>query len=110
MQTRERELHLRLDTRGAHHTTARRMLDRVVQQRRLAHARLAPHHQHPALTRPDSIDEPVEHVAFAAPSRQLCRACTDGGIAGHQPATNATRTNRPPRLATRTKRAFLTAV
>ena len=69
MQPGEGKLHLRLDTSGPHHTAARRLLDHVLQQRRLAHARFAAHHQRPALTRANSFDEPVEHVAFAAPAR-----------------------------------------
>ena len=43
MQPGEGELHLRLDTGGARHTAARGVLDHVVQQRRLAHARFAAH-------------------------------------------------------------------
>jgi hypothetical protein len=41
----------------------------MVQERRLAHARLAAHHQRPALTRAHSFDEAVEHVALAAPTQ-----------------------------------------
>ena len=47
VQPGERELHLRLDPGGARHPAARGVLDQVVQQRRLAHARLAAHHQRP---------------------------------------------------------------
>jgi len=69
MQPGERKLHLRLDTRGARDSAARRVLDDVFQQRRLAHGRFATHHQCPALSRANSFDEPVEQVAFAAPAR-----------------------------------------
>jgi len=62
------EFHLRLDTHSTRHPAARRLLDQVVQQRHLAHARLAPHHQGPALTDANSFEEPVQLVAFAAPA------------------------------------------
>jgi hypothetical protein len=67
VQSGEREFHLRLDTGSAHHPAARGMLGQVVQQRRLAHARLAPHHQRLAFTCVHTVEEPVEYVAFAAP-------------------------------------------
>ncbi len=91
MQPGERELHLRLDTRGTRHTEARRVFDQVVQQHRLAHARLAAHHQRQALTRANSFGQPVEDVALAAAVRQLRRATTDGGMCGHLPASDVTR-------------------
>ena len=68
MQPGEGELHLRLDAGGTHHAAARRLLDHVFQQRRLAHARLAAHDQRPALARANRFDQPVEHLAFAAPA------------------------------------------
>ena len=83
LQPGERQLHLRLDAGGTHHPAVRRLPGDVVQQRRLAHARLADHHQRPALTRPDGIDQPVQHAAFAAPARQPCRASWDGGVCRH---------------------------
>jgi hypothetical protein len=89
MQPGERELHLRLDTRGTHHTASRRLLDQVVQQRRLAHARLAAYHQCPALTPANSFDEPVEHVALAAPAYEPCRA-SSAVMSGHRPGTDPT--------------------
>jgi len=46
----EGELHLRLDSRGAHHTAARRLRDQVVHQRRLPHARFAAQHYCPRLS------------------------------------------------------------
>ena len=73
------ELHLRLDTCGMRHPAARRLLDQVVQQRRLAHARLPAHHQGPALTGASSIQELVEHAAFAAPVPQLRRRSPPAG-------------------------------
>jgi hypothetical protein len=44
------------------------MLDHIVQQRRLTHARFTAHHQGPALTHARSFDEPVQQVTFAAPA------------------------------------------
>jgi hypothetical protein len=67
------------------------LLGDVLQQRRLAHARLATHHQCPALTRANSFDELVEHIAFAAPARQPWRAPSDEGKSGHLPGTDVTR-------------------
>ena len=65
MQPGERQLHLRLHAHRARHPAPVRPVDQVVQQRGLAHARVAAHHQRPALTGPDRLDQPVEHVAFA---------------------------------------------
>ena len=101
MQPGEGQLHLRLDAGGAYHTAAGRLLDEVVQQRRLAHARLAPQHQGPALARADRFDEPVEHVALAAPAPELTGASLHEGMRRHLPATDVTpRADRPRRLAT----------
>ena len=63
MQAGEGQLHLRLDAQRAHHPAARRLPGQVVQQRGLAHARLAADHQHPALTGPDGLDEPAERAS-----------------------------------------------
>ena len=68
VQSRERELHLRLDTCGTRHAAARRLLDEVLQQRRLAHAGLAADDERPALARADRFDQLVQNVAFAAPA------------------------------------------
>src|SRR2546430_4781774 len=70
MQPGEGKLHLRLHACGAHHPKLRRLLDRVLEKRRLAHARLAPQHERLAFACPEGVDEPVEHVAFAAAARQ----------------------------------------
>ena len=39
----------------------------VVKQHSLAYTRLTADDQHPALTRPHSVDEPVQQAAFGAP-------------------------------------------
>src|SRR6476469_5418677 len=83
MQPGEGKLHLRLNAGGAHDPKSWRLLDGVLQKRRLAHARLAPHHERPAFARPDGLDEPVEYIAFAAPAGQRGRAAADCGELGH---------------------------
>jgi hypothetical protein len=65
------ELHLRLDTHSSRHPAARGVLDQVVEQCRLAHARLPAHHQGPALTGANRVVVPVLDAAFAAPAPQL---------------------------------------
>ena len=70
MQSGERELHLRLDAGGPRHPAARRLPGQVVQQRRLADARLAVHHQRPALARAKRPDQPVQHAALGAAACQ----------------------------------------
>jgi hypothetical protein len=70
LQSGERQLHLRLDAGRARHPAAGRLAGGVVQQGRLADARLAGHHQRPALARPDIVQQLVQHAAFAAPACQ----------------------------------------
>ena len=83
MQAGVGELHLRLDAGGAHHTAARRSVDQVLQQRGLAHARFAPQHQGPALTRANGVDEPVEQLQFVAPGLQLSGTGSHGSVSEH---------------------------
>ena len=73
MQPGEGKLHLGLHAGGTHYPKPWRLLDDVLQKRRLAYAWLATEHECPALARADGVDEAVEHVAFAAPARQ--RSC-----------------------------------
>ena len=68
MQPSEGQLHLRLDTGGTQHAEAGRLLDQVLEQRGLAHARFASDNQRPALTRANGGDESVELIALAAPA------------------------------------------
>ena len=70
MQPREGQLHLRLDPGRPRHPASVRPSGQVVQQRGLADARVAAHHQHPALTGPDRADQPVQHVALAVTAGQ----------------------------------------
>jgi hypothetical protein len=69
MQPRERELHLGLDADRVHDPAARRPLRHVPQQRRLAHPRVAAHHQRPALARAHSRrpTRPAPRARCAAP-------------------------------------------
>ena len=69
VQRREGQLHLRLDTLRPCHLEVLRGIGRVTQQRGLADARLAAHHQRPAVPRPDVREQPVEGPALfsAAP-------------------------------------------
>jgi hypothetical protein len=60
-----------LDPGDARHPAARGVLGQVVQQRRLAHARLPVHDERPALTGASSFDEAVEPFALAVSSLQL---------------------------------------
>ena len=56
MQPGECQLHLRLHARRPRHTApARRLPGQVVQQHGLAHARITPHYQGPALPGPDRL-------------------------------------------------------
>jgi len=70
MQSRERQLHLRLHSERPHHAALRRPRGQVVQQHGLAGTRLATHDQGPALASPHGSNEPVEHPPFAVPVRQ----------------------------------------
>ena len=70
MQPGERELHLRLNARDPDDATPRRPLGDVLQQRRLADPRLAAHHQHRALPRPDALQLAVQHLALVTSASQ----------------------------------------
>jgi hypothetical protein len=67
----ERELHLGFDPGRPGDPQPARSLDRVVEQRRLADARFAMHHQHTATPAAHAVQEPVEHLALAFPAEQL---------------------------------------
>ena len=68
-QPGERQLHLRLHAGRTRHPARRGRRTRpseVLQQRRLADARLATHHEDTALTGSDGPDQPFEHVTLSA--------------------------------------------
>ena len=64
MQPGERELHLRLDARDPGDATLRGPLGDVLQQRRLAHPRLAAQDLHRALPRADALQLAVQCLAL----------------------------------------------
>ena len=70
VQPRIRKLHLGLDADRVEYPAARRPLGHVLQQRRLAHTRLAAHHQRLALARADGADQQIERRALAAPAEE----------------------------------------
>jgi hypothetical protein len=59
MQRGKRQLHLGLVARGTHHATIRRLSGEVIEQRGLADARFARHHQCPTLAGTNRGHEPV---------------------------------------------------
>jgi hypothetical protein len=67
----ERELHLRFDPGCLGDPKPARSLDRVIEQRGLADARFAMHHQHAAAPAAAAVQQPVEHLALAFPAEQL---------------------------------------
>jgi hypothetical protein len=79
MQSGKGQLQLRLNAGGPRYPASARPFGQIIQQHRLAHARIAAHHQHPALTRPDRVNQPVEHAAFAVPVGQPHRIHRAGG-------------------------------
>ena len=87
VQPGEGQLHLRLHAHRAGHPTPLCPVDQVVQQHGLAHAGVAAHHQRPALTGTNRLDEAVEHVAFAAPVRQPGRTPSKPEIRRHPTGT-----------------------
>ena len=70
MQPRERQLHLGLDPGDPRDAEARRLPRAVVQERRLADARLAAEDQHRALAAAHVLQQPVERLALAGSPQQ----------------------------------------
>ena len=84
----ERELHLRLDADSPHEPKVLGRPDQVVQQRRLAYARLPAEHERAALTRAHCLEQLVERGALrGAPSQ--------GDRDGHRPTAKPT-SRQPP--------------
>ena len=71
LNRRERELHLRFDPGRPGDPKLAPSLDRVLEQRGLADARFAVHHQHAAAPAAHAVQQPVEHLALAFPAEQL---------------------------------------
>jgi len=79
MQPGEGQLHLRLTARHAHHPAALRLPGQVIQQRGLAHTRLAEHHQHLALPATTAATRPAS--TFASRLRPLSgTVCLCGAV------------------------------
>jgi hypothetical protein len=70
MQSRERQLHLGLDAGDARDAKARRLPSAVVQEGRLADARLPAEDQHRALAAADVLQQPVERLTLAGSPHQ----------------------------------------
>ena len=82
VQRRERQLHLRLDAPRVCYPAARRLPGQVLQQRGLAHPRLAVHHESAAFTRTHSRHQSAEHVAFRVAVGQARHRPSPGNSAG----------------------------
>ena len=68
VQAGERQLHLGLDAGRPHDAAVRRTRHQVLEQRRLADARLAAEHEHLAPAPADGLEQPFECLALAAPA------------------------------------------
>ena len=79
LQPGQGQLHLRLDSTRPRYPAPVRAVHNVIQQNRLPHPGLAPHHQHRAPARPNALDHSVERDAFGAaasqPRRSARQAC-----------------------------------
>ena len=96
MQAGERQLHLRLHPCRPGHPHIRRRPGHVLQQRRLAHPRLTPHHQRPPASRPQipRADHRAPRALAAGPaapaSAQIAYSCpSPPAISASPPATTA---------------------
>jgi hypothetical protein len=93
MQGGKRELHLGLDPSGTHNTAMRRPLGHVLQERRLADARLPPQHNRPTLAPNDSLDQTAKHLAFPPSALELPGTSVEG-TSGHGRGRDVTRADR----------------
>ena len=91
MQPGERQLHLGLDAGDPRDAEAGRLPRAVVQERRLADARLPADDQDRALAAADVLQQPVERLALAGSAQQHRRTAP-----GHGPAS-LNDPGRPPR-------------
>jgi hypothetical protein len=97
MQTSKRELHLGFHAHRAQDSTTRRLIERVVQQRRLAHTRLPAQHQRLALAPANGLDQGVEGLALATPPDQLRTPSSRPRNGGHQFGPDLTPRRSPSR-------------
>ena len=101
MQAGERELHLGLDARRPGDPASRRGHRQVLQQGGLADARLAAKHQHPALARSHSGDEPIQLITLTPTTEQARRREIGDGHtrdALSRPAQPGSRASSEPRV------------
>ena len=70
LQSRVRELHLRLAPRRPGNAASRRVRHQIVQQRALADPGLPAQHQRPARTRAHARHQLIQRRALAAPAKQ----------------------------------------
>ena len=61
----------------------------TIQQHSLTHARVANHHQGPALPRLDRLHQPVQHITLGTAARQPRRTLPRRETSGHLHNTNA---------------------
>jgi hypothetical protein len=90
LQTRERELHLGLDAGHAGDAASLRGRRQLLQEGRLADARLAAKDQHTALTGAYARDEPFQHVALGGTAEKA-----RGGQVMLEHARRLSRAERP---------------
>ena len=64
LNRRERELHLRLDSRRLHDPEFASSRGRIMEKGRLADSGFPIHHQHPATAAAHAVQQPVEHLAL----------------------------------------------
>ena len=70
VETGEGQFHLRLHSCSPRHATSRGALDQVLQQGRLAHARLAADRQRSALPRSNRLEQSLERLTLGLPASQ----------------------------------------
>jgi hypothetical protein len=70
MQGRVRELHLGLDADGTGDTEISGRIEHVLEQRRLADARLAVYHDGAASSRARTLEQTIERFTLAAATQQ----------------------------------------
>ena len=71
LERRIGELHLALDPDGAGDLKAPPRLDRILQQRGLADARLSVHHEDPAASLACPLEQPFQHLALTLAAQKL---------------------------------------
>jgi hypothetical protein len=86
MESREGQLHLGVDPGRASDAEIVGRPGCVLEERRLPNARLASHHEHAALARPDAIEHAIDRRTLIAAATQH-RSVADAGQGGHGSST-----------------------